>query len=43
MADLIVRRAEVKDAESIEELEQVCFSQPWSYDSIYHEIGRAHV
>lgn len=39
MADLIVRRAEAKDAESIEELEQVCFSQPWSYDSIYHELA----
>lgn len=39
MADLIVRRAEAKDAESIEELEQICFSQPWSYDSIYHELA----
>ncbi len=39
MTELIVRRAEEKDAGSIAELERVCFSQPWSYDSIYHDVA----
>lgn len=39
MTELIVRRAEEKDACSIAELEKVCFSQPWSYDSIYHDVA----
>ena len=39
MAELIVRRAEARDAEAIAELEKVCFSQPWSYESIYHDVA----
>lgn len=39
MTDLIIRKAEERDAEEIERLEQLCFSQPWSYDSIYHDIA----
>ena len=39
MAELIVRRAEARDAEAITELEKVCFSQPWSYESIYHDVA----
>ncbi|MBS6207783.1 MAG: ribosomal protein S18-alanine N-acetyltransferase [Firmicutes bacterium] len=39
LAELIVRRAEARDAEAIAELEKVCFSQPWSYESIYHDVA----
>lgn len=39
MAELTIRRAEPKDAEAIEDLEQICFSQPWSYISIYYDIA----
>ena len=39
MAELTIRRAEPKDAEAIEDLEQSCFSQPWSYNSIYYDIA----
>ena len=39
MAELTIRRAEPKDAEAIEDLEQICFSQPWSYNSIYYDIA----
>ena len=38
MAELTIRRAEPKDAEAIEDLEQICFSQPWSYNSIYYDM-----
>ena len=38
MAELVIRRAEAKDVETIEKLEQSCFSQPWSYESIYQDI-----
>jgi len=38
MAELVIRRAEAKDVETIEQLEQSCFSQPWSYESIYQDI-----
>ena len=38
MAELVIRRAEAKDVETIETLEQLCFSQPWSYESIYQDI-----
>lgn len=34
-----VRKAEGSDAEAIAALEKVCFSQPWSYDSIYHDLA----
>ena len=40
MAELTIRRAEPKDAEAIEDLEQICFSQPWSYEFvIYYDIA----
>lgn len=39
MAELIIRKAEEKDIRDIEELEQICFTQPWSYESIYHDIA----
>lgn len=38
MAELVIRRAEAKDVATIEKLEQCCFSQPWSYESIYQDI-----
>ena len=38
MAELVIRKAEAKDVETIEKLEQCCFSQPWSYESIYQDI-----
>lgn len=39
MAKLVIRKAEDKDVKRIEELEQICFSIPWSYDSIYHDVA----
>ena len=38
MAELIVRQAEAKDVRAIEAMEQVCFTDPWSYESLYHDI-----
>ena len=38
MAQLIIRQAEEKDILAIEGLEQVCFSDPWSYESLEHDI-----
>ena len=38
MAQLIIRQAEKRDIAAIEELEQVCFSDPWSYESLEHDI-----
>ena len=38
MAQLIIRQAEAKDILAIEGLEQVCFSDPWSYESLEHDI-----
>ena len=38
MAQLIIRQAEERDIVAIEDLEQVCFSDPWSYESLEHDI-----
>ena len=38
MAQLIIRQAEERDIAAIEGLEQVCFSDPWSYESLEHDI-----
>ena len=38
MAQLIIRQAEAGDIAAIEGLEQVCFSDPWSYESLEHDI-----
>ena len=39
MKELIIRRAVPEDAEVIARLEKLCFSEPWSYDSVYHELA----
>lgn len=39
MKELVIRQAVPKDAEAIARLEKLCFSEPWSYDSIYHELA----
>ena len=39
MSDLIVRAAELKDAPAIAEMEKLCFSTPWSLESIEYEIA----
>lgn len=38
MSQLIIRQAEERDIAAIEELEKVCFSTPWSYESLAHDI-----
>ena len=38
MAQLIIRQAEERDILAIEGLEQVCFTDPWSYESLEHDI-----
>ena len=38
MAQLIIRQAEERDIAAIEGLEQACFSDPWSYESLEHDI-----
>lgn len=38
MDKLIVRSAEVGDIDAIAEMEQICFSTPWSRESIAHEL-----
>ena len=38
MADLIIRQAEEKDVPAIEEIEKQCFTDPWSYESLYRDI-----
>ena len=40
MSQLIIRQAEEKDIRQIEELEKVCFADPWSYDSLEQDILR---
>ncbi len=35
---LIIRRAKGEDAEQIAEVEKACFSTPWSYESLNHDI-----
>ena len=38
MADVIIRQAVPEDAEDIFEIEQICFPDPWSLDSIRYEL-----
>lgn len=38
MGQYIVRTGTAEDAEDIERLEQVCFSDPWSKESILYEL-----
>ncbi|MBQ3123030.1 MAG: ribosomal protein S18-alanine N-acetyltransferase [Firmicutes bacterium] len=38
-SELIVRAAELKDASEIAEMEKLCFTTPWSLESIQHEIA----
>ena len=38
MADVIIRQAIPEDAEDIFEIEQICFPDPWSLDSIRYEL-----
>ena len=38
MADVIIRQAVPGDAEDIYEIEQICFPDPWSLDSIRYEL-----
>ena len=38
MAQLIIRQAEERDIKAIEGLEQVCFTDPWSYESLEQDI-----
>ena len=40
MSQLIIRKAEEKDIAAIEGLEQVCFTDPWSYESLEQDILR---
>lgn len=39
MQELLIRKAEEKDALAIAELEKVCFADPWSYDSVRYDIS----
>lgn len=38
MEELIIRKAEEKDVKDIAELEKVCFSDPWSEDSVRYDV-----
>ena len=38
MSQLIIRQAEERDIKAIEGQEQVCFTDPWSYESLEHDI-----
>lgn len=35
---LIIRKAAETDVPAVEEVEKACFSVPWSYESLYHDI-----
>ncbi|HIU26697.1 MAG TPA: ribosomal protein S18-alanine N-acetyltransferase [Candidatus Copromorpha excrementigallinarum] len=39
MADMIIRQADVGDAEAIYQIERLCFPDPWSRDSLIYELG----
>ena len=39
MKELVIRQAVPEDAEAIARLEKLCFSEPWSYDTVYHELA----
>ena len=38
MADVIIRQAAPEDAEDIFEIEEMCFPDPWSLESIKYEL-----
>lgn len=38
MADIIIRQAGPEDAGAIYEIEKICFPDPWSLDSVKHEL-----
>lgn len=38
MSELILRKGEIKDAFEMAEIEKICFSEPWSEDSIISDI-----
>ena len=38
MVDLLVRQANINDAEQIHEIEKISFPEPWSIDSIRYEF-----
>lgn len=38
MAEISVRKAEERDVQEIAFLETVCFSDPWSVESVYHDV-----
>lgn len=38
MAELIVRKGTAADVDDIERLEKVCFTDPWSRESLLHEL-----
>ena len=35
---LIIRKAAESDVPAVEAVEKACFSVPWSYESLYHDI-----
>lgn len=39
MADVIIRQATVDDVDDIYEIERLCFSEPWSRDSMVYELS----
>ncbi len=39
MADLLIRQANIDDADAIFEIEHLCFPDPWSKDSLHHELA----
>lgn len=38
MSDLIIRQADAKDIDAIADIEKICFTVPWSRDSIRQEL-----
>ena len=40
--DIIFRSMELKDIDQVEAIEQDCFSQPWSRESLLHELEEGH-
>jgi ribosomal-protein-alanine N-acetyltransferase len=39
MAEMIIRQANINDAKDIHEIERLCFAEPWSLDSVVHELS----
>ncbi|MCI6012752.1 MAG: ribosomal protein S18-alanine N-acetyltransferase [Firmicutes bacterium] len=38
MSELIIRKAEEKDIPSVAAVEKQCFTVPWSFESLHHDI-----